>query len=238
MDITNSSGQKLLWCVENVYDDGFNDENSFYSWGETSVKANQGKTGNNATYSWYRTSTSGEQNRAYKYGYSKNNDSYMYNGGTLTKYNSSDGKKVLDTTDDVAYVKSNGKWRIPSVADFQALIDAATAIDSKTGQEITEGRDLVGGPAEGSDNTKYKIRNKNTNHYILFPMRGYKLKGSANAIEYLTTNGGYYWTREIGQYLYNAKVYQLSATGTTAGTISDNQHNRPKGCLIRGVMYK
>ena len=69
-------------------------------------------------------------------------------------------------------------------------------------------------------------------------MRGYKLKASADGNEYLTNTGGYYWTRERGQYLFNAKIYQLSQSGTTVGSISDNQHNRPKGCMIRGVMYK
>ena len=237
LGITNSNGQKILWGIENVYDEGYTDLTSFYAWGETSVKANQTKSDTrNATYSWYRTSTSGEQNRAYKYGYSKNNNSYEYNGGTLTKYNSSDGKKELDTTDDVAYVKSNGKWRIPSVDDFQSLINAATAINKETGEELTPGRDLLAGPAEGSNDTKYKIKNKTTNHYITFPLRGYKMKTKSNQEEYLNTTGGYYWTRETGSSLFYAKYYKLSATGTTAGTLSDEF--RAAGFMVRGVMYK
>ena len=236
LDITNSSNQKLLWSVENIYDEGFTDEDSFYSWGETSVKANQGKTGENATYSWYRSSTSGEQNRAYKYGYSGSANNFTYSSGTLTKYNSSDGKKVLDTTDDVAYVKSNGKWRIPSVDDFQSLINAATAINKETGEELTPGRDLLAGPAEGSNDTKYKIKNKTTNHYITFPLRGYKMKTKSNQEEYLNTTGGYYWTRETGSSLFYAKYYKLSATGNTAGTLSDEF--RAAGFMVRGVMYK
>lgn len=237
LGITNSNSQKILWGIENIYDDGFTDEDSFYAWGETSVKANQTKSDTrNATYSWYRTSTSGEQNRAYKYGYAKDDDSYTYSGGTLTKYNSSDGKKVLDTTDDVAYVKSNGKWRIPSVDDFQSLINAATAINKETGEELTPGRDLLAGPAEGSNDTKYKIKNKTTNHYITFPLRGYKMKTKSNQEEYLNTAGGYYWTRETGSSLFYAKYYKLSATGTTAGTLSDEF--RAAGFMVRGVMYK
>lgn len=240
LGITNSSGQKLLWSVENIYDDGFTDEDSFYAWGETSVKANQGKTGNNATYSWYRTSTSGEQNRAYKYGYSGENNSYEYKGatGTLTKYNKSDNITVLEEEDDVAYQKSNGKWRIPSEDDFQTLINNATATNKETGEEINPGRKLIAGPAIGSGDTKYTIKNRTTNHYITFPMRGYKLKQSQSGNEYLNQTGGYYWTREIGQFPQNAKIYQLSATGTSAGAISDNSHNRAKGCMIRGVMYR
>lgn len=236
LGITNSNSQKILWGIENIYDDGFTDEDSFYAWGETSVKANQGKTGENATYSWYRTSTSGEQNRAYKYGYSGSANNFTYSSGTLTKYNSSDGKKELDTTDDVAYVKSNGKWRIPSVDDFQSLINAATAINKETGEELTPGRDLLAGPAEGSNDTKYKIKNKTTNHYITFPLRGYKMKTKSNQEEYLNTTGGYYWTRETGSSLFYAKYYKLSATGTTAGTLSDEF--RAAGFMVRGVMYK
>ena len=169
LDIRNSSGQKVLWSVENIYEygyEGYTDENSFYAWGETSVKANQGKTGYNATYSWYRSSTSGENNRAYKYGYGGDSNPYSISGGTLTKYNfnsnygSTDNKRVLDTTDDVAYVKSNGKWRIPSIDDLQALMNVATIIDKATDKPLdpdTQSKPLVGGPAEGSSNNKYKI---------------------------------------------------------------------------------
>ena len=241
LGITNSSGQKLLWSVENIYDEGFTDEDSFYSWGETSVKANQGKTGENATYSWYCSSTSGENNRAYKYGYGGSSNRYNISGGTLTKYNtntnygSTDSKTVLDTTDDVAYVKSNGKWRMPSAADFKALTDSATAINAATGQEITAGRNFVGGPAEDTNNTKYKIRNKKTNHYILFPMRGYKFKESATGNEYLNTTGGYYWTRELATTV-QAKFYHLSTNGTTVGEIDNIQ--RCRGFMVRGVMYR
>lgn len=242
LDIKNSAGQKLLWSVENIYEYGYedySDEDSFYAWGETSVKANQGKTGNNATYSWYRTSTSGEQNRAYKYGYAKNDNSYTYSGGTLTKYNSSDGKTELeingDVIDDVAYLKSNGKWRIPSVDDFNALINAATTINASTGNEENPGRPLIAGP-DAQNSSKYKIQKRNSNVYITFPMKGYKLKSTEGQDEYLTRDGGYYWTRELGQYLYNAKVYKLTSTGTKAGSFTDEF--RAKGCLVRGVMYR
>ena len=154
----------------------------------------------------------------------------------MTKYNTSDNKTVLETGDDVAYQKSNGKWRIPSVDDFQSLINAATAINKETGEELTPGRDLLAGPAEGSNDTKYKIKNKTTNHYITFPLRGYKMKTKSNQDEYLTTTGGYYWTRETGSSLFYAKYYKLSATGTTAGTLSDEF--RAAGFMVRGVMYK
>lgn len=243
LDIKNSDGQKVLWSVENIYDDGFTDEDSFYAWGETSVKANQTKSDTrNATYSWYRTSTSGEQNRAYKYGYGGASDPYKISGGALTKYNfnstfgSTDNKRELDTSDDVAYVKSNGKWRIPSIADFQAMMAIATAIDADTHQEITPGKDLVCGPAEGADNTKYKIMNKTTNHYILLPMRGYKFKESQNGYEYSKTTGGYYWTRELGTAAPTAQSYVVTTNADTPGTLEAVQ--RVRGLFVRGVMYR
>ena len=249
LGIKNSSGQKILWCVENVYDEGYTDLTSFYAWGETSVKELQEKTGENATYSWYRTSTSGEQYRAYKYGFSKNNSSWTFSGGTLTKYNSRaayatngasiDNKKELETGDDVAYQKSNGKWRIPSADDFQSLINAATVVDEATGNELNPGRDLLAGPAEGSNYSKYKIKNRHTNHYITFSCnQGYRFKGTSNGNDTPNLYDGCYWTRDLAttKYDFNAKTYRIQVSGSTAGSVAEEE--RAQGRMIRGVMYR
>lgn len=93
LGLTNSSGQKILWCVENVYDEAGtiieNDPDnktttasspseSYYAWGETYVKSNQYKTATTLKgYSWYYTYSLGEgttddgsslSQRSYKYG--------------------------------------------------------------------------------------------------------------------------------------------------------------------------
>ena len=67
-------------------------------------------------------------------------------------------------------------------------------------------------------------------------MKGYKYKTSQGGNEYGIDYGGYYWTRELGQYATTGKCYKLSANGTTVGELSDEQ--RAKGCMVRGVKYK
>ena len=43
---------------------------------------------------------------------------------TMTKYNSIDGKTVLDLEDDAARVNMGGTWRMPTEEDFTTLLDA------------------------------------------------------------------------------------------------------------------
>ena len=56
---------------------------------------------------------------------------YKYGNGTaspgetgMTKYNSTDGKTVLDITDDAAYANLGSDWRMPTIEEFQALGNA------------------------------------------------------------------------------------------------------------------
>ena len=68
LGITNSNGQKILWGIENIYDEAgktiagtsnktveTDPTSSFYAWGETSVKSNQNKEADCQNYSWYYT---------------------------------------------------------------------------------------------------------------------------------------------------------------------------------------
>ena len=50
----------------------------------------------------------------YKYGNSSSD---------LTKYNQSDGKTVLESTDDAAAQIMGGDWRMPTQTDFQEVLD-------------------------------------------------------------------------------------------------------------------
>ena len=94
LGITNSNGQKILWGIENIYDEAgktiagtsnktveTDPTSSFYAWGETYVKSNQNKVADCQNYSWYYTysfmeGTEGGSNedatsltmRSYKYG--------------------------------------------------------------------------------------------------------------------------------------------------------------------------
>lgn len=88
LGITNSSGQKVLWGIQDVYDEagetitGSNStttesplRESYYAWGENYVKSNQYKESYCQNYSWYYTyglgtgsTESNMHQRSYKYG--------------------------------------------------------------------------------------------------------------------------------------------------------------------------
>lgn len=88
LGITNSSGQKVLWGIQDVYDKageaitGSNStttesplRESYYAWGENYVKSNQYKESYCQNYSWYYTyglgtgsTESNMHQRSYKYG--------------------------------------------------------------------------------------------------------------------------------------------------------------------------
>ena len=287
LGLTNAAGKSILWSVENVYDDNYTDLTSFYSWGETSVKANQTKVTNCKYYSWYYDYGIGEgssnsditvnqDKRCYKYGLgpgaindywdSSNRYEFIYTYsviigtrteyGVLLKYNSDsnygsgsitdwgsgvkDNKTILDDADDAAYQKSNGKWSIPTSADFETLVNSTTTLDGNNNFRYPS-RPLVGGPAAGSNNTKYKFKNRTTGHYIILPLKGYRFRSKESEINDnpKNTSYGYYWTRNLADAQadsYKAKALKVDAKGSESGNLFNAE--RAAGLMIRGVMYK
>lgn len=236
LGLTNSAGKKVLWCIENVYDEGndalpnLNNGQYFYSWGETLEKAHQGKTGENATYSWYRSSTSGENNRSYKYGYSGANNSYYFSDGTLTKY-TSDSATELETSDDAAYVKSNGRLRIPSAEDYTIMFNAIN--NSKT---LTLER--ANSSARGG--VIYRVVASNGN-FVVFNGYGFRHKESSNDNGIKQEEDGCYWTRSrstTGNIEYATGAwFDFTQSGNKLFP-SITQVNRCQGRMIRAVIYR
>ena len=46
----------------------------------------------------------------------------------MTKYNATDGKTVLEASDDAAVANWGGSWRMPTTAEFQELYENCTYI--------------------------------------------------------------------------------------------------------------
>lgn len=49
-------------------------------------------------------------------------------GSSMTKYNSTDGKTVLDLEDDAARANWGGSWRMPTAEEMQAFGNAVNAV--------------------------------------------------------------------------------------------------------------
>ena len=114
-------GLSVKWAKCNVGAEKETDAGLYFAWGETTgYTASQ--VGTDKQFSWSE----------YKYGNSSSN---------LTKYNQSDGKTVLESTDDAASQIMGGDWRMPTDAEFQELIDKTTnewtQVDGVNGRKFT-----------------------------------------------------------------------------------------------------
>lgn len=107
VDLGLPSGK--MWAKWYLGAESPGDLGDYYSWGETSPKADAS----------YFT----------KENYRLNNGEY----GNFKRYNKSDGLKVLLPFDDAATVRLGSKWHIPTRADVLELIDNCTMVVSSVG---------------------------------------------------------------------------------------------------------
>ncbi|MBO7112331.1 MAG: hypothetical protein J6V75_00065, partial [Bacteroidaceae bacterium] len=101
-------GLSVKWATCNVGASKPEEYGDYYAWGETEPKT----TYDWSTYKWCKGSSA----TMTKY---CNNSSYGNNGFT-------DTKTTLDPEDDVAHVKWGGNWRMPTISEFEDLINNCT----------------------------------------------------------------------------------------------------------------
>ena len=192
----------LLWAKCNVGAETETDYGLYFSWGETtgyvnaSSKTNRGATG----FTWgsyeHITGTSGYDNK-------------------LTKYNSTDGKTVLDLEDDAAHVNMGGNWRMPTIGEYQELIK------NTTNKWVTtyNGKGVAGRVFTSKTDPNIKL---------FFPAAGYCHDAS---VDY-TGSWSHYWSSSL------LTSYRLSSRrwhADYAGTNTQNDENRRYGLSVRAV---
>ena len=173
----------LLWAETNIGAKTAADDGNYYAWGETTTKSN---------YTW----------STYKYG--------SYN---ITKYNSTDGKTVLENADDAAYVNWGSSCRMPTEAEFEELIDNCTWTKSSKSN------------SSGSSVNGYRVTSEKNGNSIFFPLSGYRYG------DYLDNHGSYgsYWSSTLdtsgvdyaycfggGRYMYYNTRYRGSTVRPVA----------------------
>ena len=158
-------GLSVKWAKCNVGAEKETDAGLYFAWGETTgYTASQ--VGTDKHFSW----------SDYKYGNSSSN---------LTKYNQSDGKTVLESTDDAATQIMGSDWRMPTKADFNELLNNTrkewTTINGVSGRKFTS---------------------KINGNSIFIPAAGYCRGGSVSGVgsynnvwssSFRTSNPGYAW---------------------------------------------
>ena len=106
----------------------------YFAWGETQGYTAE-QVGTDKNFSW----------EDYKYGTYDRFDTENYG---MTKYNKTDGKKVLDPEDDAAVVNWGNGWRMPTVDEYIELSNLTVRGDKTEGVWFLgeEEEDVIGIP--------------------------------------------------------------------------------------------
>lgn len=99
-------GLSVKWATCNIGASSPEEYGYYFAWAET-----EPRTGDSLNYDWGTT----------PYSLSKDHD-HM----TWSKYTGSDGKTVLDTSDDAVTVNWGSPWRMPTRNEFEELINNCT----------------------------------------------------------------------------------------------------------------
>ena len=194
----------LKWATMNVGATGITDTGLYFQWGDTQgyTAAQVGSGSGQKYFGW----------EDYKYG---NGTSSPGDTG-MTKYNSTDGKTVLESSDDAVQAAWGGSWRMPTTEEFAALGAAVNSAWTSSYQ--------------GSGVAGLMLTDKTDSSKVLF----FPAAGSCNDGGVYDVGGyGYYWSSSvIGSYLQSA--YGLSFY---CGTVTwQDSRNRFRGLPVRGVI--
>lgn len=196
----------VKWATMNVGANSVTDTGLYFQWGDTQgyTAAQVGSGAGQKYFGWVD----------YKYG----NGTSSPSATGMTKYNSTDGKTVLEASDDAVIANWGGSWRMPTTAEFQALGNAVNTAWTA---------DYQGSGVAGLICTDKTDSSK----VLFFPACGMCLNGSV----YYVGSDGYYWSSSLYSsnvqfayflYFLVGHVYWQSRSGLT----------RCYGFPVRGVV--
>lgn len=156
-----------LWATCNIGASKPEEYGDYFAWGET-TGYNSGKT--NFDWSTYKY-CKGTSSTLTKY---CQESSYGYNGFT-------DALTELELSDDAAYVNWGSQWRMPSIDQFEELINSSYTTTTWTTQNGVYGCKITSKMSGYTDKS------------IFLPAAGYRF---GTSIDY-TGLYGYYWSRTL-----------------------------------------
>ena len=182
-------GLSVKWANMNVGAKKSSGFGTYFAWGETKPKE---------YYSWNT------------YAWSKGNSQY------LTKYSTADRRTQLAPADDAARANWGGKWRMPTIDEYEELINPANC----KWEWMT--KDGVNG---------YKVTGKKTGNSIFLPITGFRFYADTQFRGIM----GVYWTST----LYTANPNKAWCLEFNFSNIDvhygDLSSNRFSGRCIRAV---
>jgi len=204
----------IKWATMNVGANSITDTGLYFQWGDTQgYTADQVGDGEGLKYfDW----------EDYKYAEldpSGSNGSGSGSGGStykMTKYNETDGKTVLEATDDAVTAAWGDNWRMPTTEEFQALGNAVTTAWTA---------DYQGSGVEGLVCTDKTDSSK----VLFFPAAGRCDDGSV----YNVGSYGDYWSSSLNSGLVQNACYLLF---NSYSSYWDSRGSRYVGFPVRGVL--
>ena len=194
----------LKWATMNVGANSITDTGLYFQWGDISgyTASQVGSGEGQKKFGW----------TDYKYG---NGTSYPDNTG-MTKYNDTDGKTVLEASDDAAVANCGGQWRMPTIAEYVAL---GNAVNSAWTTDY-----------QGSGVSGLVLTDKTDSSKVLFfPACGYCFDGNIG----LVGSFGDYWSSS----LYSSGAQYADNFGFNHGEVDwSSAHPRYFGYPVRAVV--
>ena len=182
-------GLSVKWANMNVGAKKASGFGTYFAWGETKPKE---------YYSWNT------------YVWSKGDSQF------LTKYSPTDRKSQLAPSDDAAHANWGGDWRMPTVDEFEELVDPANCKWEWTMQDGVNG---------------YKVTGKKTGNSIFLPITGFRYYADTQFRSVM----GIYWTSSLCQDNPNKAwclEFNFSNVDVLEGKLSSNRFS---GRCIRAV---
>ena len=195
----------LKWATMNVGANSITDTGLYFQWGDISgYTAAQCGSGEGQKYFGWAD---------YKYG----NGTSSPGATGMTKYNSTDGKTVLDAEDDAAVANWGGSWRMPTTAEYVALGAAVTTAWTA---------DYQGSGVAGMICTDRTDSSK----VLFFPACGHCSNGSVSSN---VGSYGLYWSSS----LISSNVQLAYRLSLHDGYVNwHHEGNRFSGFQVRGVV--
>jgi hypothetical protein len=187
----------LKWATMNVGATSITDIGEYFAWGEVRgyTTSQTGREPGKHLFKWE------------EYALSDDN-------GVISKYNSTDGKTVLEEHEDAGHIYGT-RWRMPTAAEYKALENATTTAWT-TNYEGTGASGIV--VTDRTDSSKK----------LFFPACGYVDNGTFDNLD----SGGIYWSSSVDTSDYQQAICLGFAGGRA---YMDDTHTRCHGACVRAV---
>ena len=186
----------LLWATCNLGANKPTDFGDYFAYGETQTKESYSPL----TYKWYEGT----------------NSFYIMKYGVLSIPDESGFiQTLLELEDDAAYVKLGGNWRMPTIEEFEELLDSRYTNSCLINKNNVKG---------------YLIVSKKNGNTIFLPAAGYK---DANDVRFLGEEF-YYFTSSLTE----EELSDVKGIGQSDGILEKFFYDRTIGGTIRPVLAK